>query len=132
VGRIALSVAAMPAILPVQFYLDGRKLAVCLEHRELPELSVSSTVVAFAADSIDATTRSGWSVSVQVTISGFGSTCARSLTRFWPLPSRCRSRFTGRLAMQSAPVLSRFLAHAPAKAAVGPFLTAVPSAFSGP
>ena len=64
VGRLALSVGALPAILPVQYYLDGRTLAVCLGHRELPERALN-TVVAFAADAIDPATRSGWSVQVQ-------------------------------------------------------------------
>jgi hypothetical protein len=64
VGRIALSIHALPAILPVQYYLDGRTLAVCLGHRELPERSLNA-VVAFAADAIDPQTRSGWSVQVQ-------------------------------------------------------------------
>ena len=64
VGRIALSIRALPAILPVQYYLDGRTLAVCLGHRELPERSLNA-VVAFAADAIDPQTRSGWSVQVQ-------------------------------------------------------------------
>ena len=32
VGRLALSVRALPQILPVQYYLDGRSLAVCLGH----------------------------------------------------------------------------------------------------
>ena len=64
VGRIALSIGALPAILPVQYYLDGRTLAVCLGHRELPERSLNA-VVAFAADAIDPQTRSGWSVQVQ-------------------------------------------------------------------
>jgi len=65
VGRVALSVRALPAILPVQYYLDGRMLAVCLGHRELPASSLDDTVVAFAADAIDPATRSGWSVQVQ-------------------------------------------------------------------
>ena len=64
VGRIALSIHALPAILPVQYYPDGRTLAVCLGHRELPERSLNA-VVAFAADAIDPQTRSGWSVQVQ-------------------------------------------------------------------
>src|SRR6516225_4056707 len=64
VGRVALSIHALPAILPVQYYLDGRKLAVCLGHRELPERSLNA-VVAFAADAIDPIGRSGWSVQVQ-------------------------------------------------------------------
>ena len=65
VGRLALSVRALPVIVPVQYYLDGRRLAVCLGHRELPERSLSDTVIAFAVDSIDPVTRSGWSVQVQ-------------------------------------------------------------------
>lgn len=64
VGRMALSIGALPAILPVQYHLDGRTLAVCLGHRELPERALN-TVVAFSADAIDPHTRSGWSVQVQ-------------------------------------------------------------------
>jgi len=65
VGRLALSVRALPVILPVQYYLDGRRLAVCLGHRALPERALDETVIAFAADAIDPVTRSGWSVQVQ-------------------------------------------------------------------
>jgi nitroimidazol reductase NimA-like FMN-containing flavoprotein (pyridoxamine 5'-phosphate oxidase superfamily) len=65
VGRLALSVRALPLIVPVQYYLDGRKLAVCLGHHELPERALDATVIAFAADSIDQVTRSGWLVQVQ-------------------------------------------------------------------
>jgi hypothetical protein len=64
VGRVALSIHALPAILPVQYCLDGRKLAVCLGHRELPGRSLNA-VVAFAADAIDPISRSGWSIQVQ-------------------------------------------------------------------
>ncbi len=65
VGRLALSVRALPVILPVQYYLDGRRLAVCLGHHALPEQALDETIIAFAADSIDPVTRSGWSVQVQ-------------------------------------------------------------------
>ena len=65
VGRLALSVRALPVILPVQYYLDGRRLAVCLGHHALPERALDETIVAFAADSIDPVTRLGWSVQVQ-------------------------------------------------------------------
>ena len=64
VGRVALSIGALPAILPVQYYLNGRTLAVCLGHRELPERALNA-VVAFAADAIDPVSRSGWSVQLQ-------------------------------------------------------------------
>jgi hypothetical protein len=65
VGRLALSVRALPVIVPVQYYLSGRRLAVCLGHHELSERSLDETIIAFAADSIDPAARSGWSVQVQ-------------------------------------------------------------------
>src|SRR6266545_89116 len=64
VGRLALSLHALPAILHVQYHLDGHTLEVCLGHREIPEQSLNA-VVAFAADAIDPISRSGWSVHVQ-------------------------------------------------------------------
>lgn len=66
VGRLALSVRAMPVILPVQYYLSGRRLAACLGHHEIPERSLNDAIIAFTADAIDPATRSGWSVQVQV------------------------------------------------------------------
>jgi hypothetical protein len=65
VGRLALSVRALPVILPVQYCLNGRRLAVCLGHHGLPERALDETIIAFSADSIDPVTRSGWSVQVQ-------------------------------------------------------------------
>ena len=65
VGRLALSVNALPAILPVQYYLDGPTVTICLGEHELPVTSVDGTVVAFAADSLDSSPRSGWTVQVQ-------------------------------------------------------------------
>jgi Pyridoxamine 5'-phosphate oxidase len=65
VGRLALSVRALPVILPVWYYLEGRSLAVCLGHRGIPDRSLNQAIIAFSADSIDPVTRSGWSVQVQ-------------------------------------------------------------------
>jgi hypothetical protein len=65
IGRIALSVKALPVILPVQYYLDNRTLAICLGQHEIPNASVENTVVAFAADAVDTSSQSGWSVQVQ-------------------------------------------------------------------
>jgi hypothetical protein len=65
VGRLALSVRALPVILPVQYYLDGRRLAVCLGHHQIPDRSLNDVIIAFAADAIDPVARSGWSVQVQ-------------------------------------------------------------------
>ncbi len=65
VGRLALSVRALPVILPVQYYLTGHTIAACLGHHEIPERSLDGAVIAFTADAIDPATRSGWSVQIQ-------------------------------------------------------------------
>jgi hypothetical protein len=64
VGRLALSVRALPVILPVQYYLDNRNITACLGHHELPERSLNEAIVAFTADSIGPRTRAGWSVEI--------------------------------------------------------------------
>ena len=64
-GRLALSVRALPVIVPVRYHLDGRRLAVCLGHHGLPERALDETIIAFAADSIDPATGSGWLVQGQ-------------------------------------------------------------------
>ena len=65
VGRLALSVQALPVILPVQYCVAGRRLVVCLGHHAIPDRALRGTIVAFSADAIDPGTRSGWSVQVQ-------------------------------------------------------------------
>ncbi len=67
VGHLALSVRALPVILPVQYYVTGHRLAVCLGHHAIPDRSLNHAVIAFAADAIDPATRSGWSVRIQGT-----------------------------------------------------------------
>ena len=84
VGRLALSVRALPVIMPVQYCLTGHRLAVCLGHREIPERSLNKAVIAFTADAIDAQTRSGWSVQIQGRSSvsrykGFATGCGQPL-----------------------------------------------------
>ena len=64
IGRLALCVRALPAILPVQYYLDGDKIALCVGHYQVPGQSITDTVAAFAADAIDTSTSQGWAVQV--------------------------------------------------------------------
>lgn len=64
VGRIALSIGALPAILPVHYHLDGRRLMICLGHHHIPRQSLDDVIVAFAADTIDPASQSGWAVQV--------------------------------------------------------------------
>lgn len=79
VGRLALSVRALPMVMPVQYYRSARRLALCLGHHQIPERALDQTVVAFTADSIDPVTRSGWVVHVQghaaIAGPGFGTDC---------------------------------------------------------
>ncbi len=82
VGRLALSVRALPVILPVQYFLTGHRLAVCLGHHEIPERSLHDAIVAFSADAIGPATRSGWSVQIQgrscvSRYDGFDSACSQ-------------------------------------------------------
>jgi len=65
VGRLALSVRALPVILPVQYCLDGHWIAACLGHHQIPERSLHQAIIVFTADAIDPVTRSGWFVQVQ-------------------------------------------------------------------
>lgn len=62
VGRLALSVSALPAIIPVQYCVRDDELALCLGHHRVRETSLHDAVVAFSADSIVGGT--GWSVQV--------------------------------------------------------------------
>jgi len=64
-GRVALSLEALPAILPVQYYVDGDVLRICLGFYDVAPVSVTNTIVAFAVDSLDARSGVGWSVQLQ-------------------------------------------------------------------
>jgi nitroimidazol reductase NimA-like FMN-containing flavoprotein (pyridoxamine 5'-phosphate oxidase superfamily) len=65
VGRIVHTRRALPAVLPVNFSLDGDG-TVLLRTAAASELAraIDGTVVAFEADAVDAVARSGWSVIV--------------------------------------------------------------------
>ncbi|MDH6522173.1 pyridoxamine 5'-phosphate oxidase family protein [Streptomyces sp. SAI-090] len=65
VGRIVFTRQALPAVLPVNFSLDGDG-AILLRTSAASELvrAVDGAVVAFEADDVDAARHSGWSVVV--------------------------------------------------------------------
>jgi nitroimidazol reductase NimA-like FMN-containing flavoprotein (pyridoxamine 5'-phosphate oxidase superfamily) len=65
VGRIVYTRQALPAVLPVNFSVDGDG-AVVLRTSAASELvrAVDGAVVAFEADDVDAVRHSGWSVVV--------------------------------------------------------------------
>jgi uncharacterized protein len=65
VGRIALSLAALPVVLPVNFALLDDDVLIRTTPGSKLDAATKNTVVAFEADRIDALNRTGWSVLVQ-------------------------------------------------------------------
>ena len=70
-GRIGVTAAALPVILPINYrYVDGR-IVFRTAARGQPEAAACGSVVAFKVDGIDPLTHSGWSVIVTgVTFAG--------------------------------------------------------------
>jgi nitroimidazol reductase NimA-like FMN-containing flavoprotein (pyridoxamine 5'-phosphate oxidase superfamily) len=62
VGRIGFSSGALPAILPVNFVVDGDRVLVRTGPGSKLDAAVRHAVVAFEADAIDEDHRVGWSV----------------------------------------------------------------------
>jgi nitroimidazol reductase NimA-like FMN-containing flavoprotein (pyridoxamine 5'-phosphate oxidase superfamily) len=65
VGRVGLSVDALPVIMPVGFRVDGDRIVFALPAGDRGAGAVNGTVVAFEADDVDPTTGVGWTVMVQ-------------------------------------------------------------------
>ena len=61
-GRIALTVRALPAILPVRFVLDGECIVIRTGATSTLAAATRSAVVAFEADGHDDEPRREWSV----------------------------------------------------------------------
>jgi Pyridoxamine 5'-phosphate oxidase len=66
VGRLVFTHQALPAIRPVNHIVDGDKIVIGLTPGSAIAGSTrqSGTVVAYEADSLDLTTRQGWTVIV--------------------------------------------------------------------
>lgn len=64
-GRVALSARALPVIIPVQFYVDGRVIVMCMGIDPPFEPALDQVVAAFSVEHIDAETGAGWTVHVQ-------------------------------------------------------------------
>ncbi|MFE2067426.1 pyridoxamine 5'-phosphate oxidase family protein [Streptomyces sp. NPDC059467] len=64
VGRVVHTRQALPAVLPVNFALDGEAVVVRTSATSELVRAVDGSVVAFEADEVDAGAHSGWSVVV--------------------------------------------------------------------
>jgi nitroimidazol reductase NimA-like FMN-containing flavoprotein (pyridoxamine 5'-phosphate oxidase superfamily) len=65
VGRIGLSMAALPVVLPVNFAVDGERLVVRTAAGSKLDAALEGSVVAFEADQFDASSGAAWSVLVR-------------------------------------------------------------------
>jgi hypothetical protein len=63
-GRLGFTDGALPAILPVAFALHDGQVVIPVHRGSSVVSAVRGAVVAFQVDSYDATTRTGWSVTV--------------------------------------------------------------------
>jgi uncharacterized protein len=63
-GRIAISSGALPAVLPVNFRFDGRRILFRTGVGTKLDAATDNAVVAFEVDEVDPATESGWSVVV--------------------------------------------------------------------
>lgn len=64
IGRLALSIDALPVILPVNFVVHDEKVVFRTAPGTKLSVAVRSAVVAFEADAIDPLRHEGWSVLV--------------------------------------------------------------------
>jgi uncharacterized protein len=62
VGRIVFTEAAMPAVEPVAYLVDGEEVVFEVAHGGTVAAATRNAVVGFQVDSIDPTTDTGWSV----------------------------------------------------------------------
>jgi uncharacterized protein len=63
-GRVAVSTAALPTILPVNFRFDGRRILLRTGRGTKLDAATRNAVVAFEVDDIEPTAQAGWSVVV--------------------------------------------------------------------
>jgi nitroimidazol reductase NimA-like FMN-containing flavoprotein (pyridoxamine 5'-phosphate oxidase superfamily) len=65
VGRLGLSIDALPVVLPVNYVLDGERIVVGTGAGGKFDAAVAGAIVAFEADCWDPMTHAGWSVLVR-------------------------------------------------------------------
>lgn len=64
VGRVVYTEAALPAVTPVNYALDGHRVVFRTAPGSRLARAVTGQVVAFEVDQLDRETRTGWSVVV--------------------------------------------------------------------
>jgi hypothetical protein len=62
-GRVALSVSALPSVVPVLYRVVGNRIVFAVGEDDLYAV-LSNNIVAFEVDHVDADTHEGWTVQV--------------------------------------------------------------------
>jgi uncharacterized protein len=65
IGRVAISVDALPAVLPVNFTILGEDVVFRTNPGAKLDAALANNVVAFEVDEVDPVYQTGWSVLVQ-------------------------------------------------------------------
>jgi uncharacterized protein len=65
VGRLGVSIDALPVVLPVNFAVDGNSIVIRADPGTKLSAAMNEAVVAFEVDDFDSEARRGWSVLVQ-------------------------------------------------------------------
>jgi nitroimidazol reductase NimA-like FMN-containing flavoprotein (pyridoxamine 5'-phosphate oxidase superfamily) len=65
IGRVAISVDALPAVFPVNYVVDDGRIVFRTAEGTKLDAATANAVVAFEVDSVDPIYHTGWSVLVQ-------------------------------------------------------------------
>ena len=63
-GRVIFTHRAMPAVVPVNYVVEGRDILLRTDPGSMLGRSIDGSVVAFEVDALDRSTRTGWTVVV--------------------------------------------------------------------
>lgn len=64
IGRIGVSIEALPVVLPINFRLVGERIVFCTGEGTKLDAATANAVVSFEVDDFDAFWHTGWSVVV--------------------------------------------------------------------
>lgn len=64
VGRVVYTDQALPAVMPMNFVLDGEEVVIRTASDSTLAAAIRNAVVAFQADDFDPATTTGWSITI--------------------------------------------------------------------
>ncbi|GAB2858443.1 pyridoxamine 5'-phosphate oxidase family protein [Actinoallomurus bryophytorum] len=64
IGRVVYTDQALPAVIPMNFVLDGDEVVIHIESGSTLAAAIPNAVVAFQVDDFDSDTTTGWTVTI--------------------------------------------------------------------